>query len=104
MLGNLKNSLAGTYHAIRDKHVPRYLEQFLDEHRATYGVEPICKVLPIAPSTYHAHNSRDDAQPAERQFCTNVQEFKSVKVCSDNLALLWQFQGDEGSHRLFHSQ
>jgi hypothetical protein len=55
MLGNLKNSLAGTYHAIRDKHVPRYLEQFLDEHRATYGVEPICKVLPIAPSTYHAH-------------------------------------------------
>jgi transposase-like protein len=23
-------------------------------HRALYGVEPICKVLPIAPSTYHA--------------------------------------------------
>src|SRR5207302_6912935 len=23
-------------------------------HRAVYGVEPICKVLPIAPSTYHA--------------------------------------------------
>ena len=28
---------------------------FIDDHRATYGVEPICKVLPIAPSTYHAH-------------------------------------------------
>jgi hypothetical protein len=28
MLGNLKNSLAGTYHAIREKHVPRYLAQF----------------------------------------------------------------------------
>jgi hypothetical protein len=28
---------------------------FIDDHRAAYGVEPICKVLPIAPSTYHAH-------------------------------------------------
>ena len=25
---------------------------FIDDHRAVYGVEPICKVLPIAPSTY----------------------------------------------------
>jgi putative transposase len=32
--------------------------RFIDDHRATYGVEPICSVLPIAPSTYfrqHAH-------------------------------------------------
>lgn len=28
---------------------------FIDGHRAAHGVEPICKVLPIAPSTYHAH-------------------------------------------------
>lgn len=28
---------------------------FLDDHKDTYGVEPICRVLPIAPSTYHAH-------------------------------------------------
>ena len=27
---------------------------FIDDHRAAYGVEPICRVLPIAPSTYHA--------------------------------------------------
>lgn len=27
---------------------------FIDDHRGTYGVEPICRVLPIAPSTYHA--------------------------------------------------
>src|SRR4051812_15521149 len=31
---------------------------FIDEHRAVYGVEPICRVLPIAPSTYHAHPAR----------------------------------------------
>jgi transposase InsO family protein len=28
---------------------------FLDQHRDTYGVEPICEVLPIAPSTYFRH-------------------------------------------------
>ncbi len=31
---------------------------FIDDHREAYGVEPICKALPIAPSTYHAHLSR----------------------------------------------
>jgi len=28
---------------------------FIDDHRQAHGVEPICKVLPIAPSTYHAY-------------------------------------------------
>ncbi len=28
---------------------------FIDDHREVHGVEPVCKVLPIAPSTYYAH-------------------------------------------------
>lgn len=28
---------------------------FIDDHREAHGIEPICKVLPIAPSTYHDH-------------------------------------------------
>ncbi len=31
---------------------------FIDQHRAIHGVEPICRVLPIAPSSYHAHTAR----------------------------------------------
>ncbi len=31
------------------------MKAFIDDHRAVYGVEPICRVLPIAPSTYRAH-------------------------------------------------
>ena len=31
---------------------------FIDDHRPTYGVEPICAVLPIAPATYYAHKAR----------------------------------------------
>ena len=28
---------------------------FIDDHRQAHGVEPICRVLPIALSTHHAH-------------------------------------------------
>ncbi len=31
---------------------------FIDDHRDVYGVEPICRVLPIAPSTYYLHVAR----------------------------------------------
>lgn len=31
---------------------------FIDEHRDVYGVEPICRMLPIAPSTYYTHAAR----------------------------------------------
>jgi putative transposase len=30
----------------------------VDEHRDTHGVEPICKVLQIAPSAYRRHAAR----------------------------------------------
>ena len=32
---------------------------FIDEHRCVYGVEPICDVVPIAPSTYFEHKARE---------------------------------------------
>jgi len=33
--------------------------RFIDDYRADYGVEPICRVLPIAPSTYYEHKARE---------------------------------------------
>ena len=39
--------------------------RFIDDHRATYGVEPICAVLPIAPSTYFLHHARQ-GNPTQR--------------------------------------
>ena len=32
---------------------------FIDDHRDDYGVEPICKQVPIAPSTYYEHKFRE---------------------------------------------
>nr|MBO2488268.1 IS3 family transposase [Gammaproteobacteria bacterium] len=32
---------------------------YIDQHKDRFGVEPICAVLPIAPSTYHEHKARE---------------------------------------------
>jgi transposase InsO family protein len=43
---------------------------FIDTHRGAYGVEPICAVLPIAPSTYYEQKARQadpTRQPARAQ-------------------------------------
>ncbi len=29
--------------------------RFIEDHRTDHGVEPICRVLPIAPATFHDH-------------------------------------------------
>ena len=39
--------------------------QFIDDHRDAYGVESICPVVPIAPSTYFWHKARH-ADPTRR--------------------------------------
>jgi len=42
------------------------MSTFIDAHRKEFGVEPICAVLPIAPSTYYAAQSRP---PSPRALC-----------------------------------
>ena len=39
--------------------------QFIDDHRDVYGVEPICAVVPIAPSTYFLQKAQQ-AHPTQR--------------------------------------
>ena len=78
---------------------------FIDKHRDMYGVEPICKVLPIAPSTYrlHAARQRDPSllldrarrdlvlmEEIERVFDTNYSVYGACKV--------WRQLWREGRH------
>jgi len=59
---------------------------FVDENRETYGVEPICKVLPIAPSTIHARaaTQRDPAKGSARAKRDAVLREKIRRVFDDN--------------------
>jgi len=76
---------------------------FIDEHRAVYGVEPICRVLPIAPSTYHAHAARrsdPDKLPA-RAKRDAVLRVEIRRVFEENFGVygvrkVWRQLGREG--------
>ena len=46
------------------------MARFIDEHRDAHGVEPICEVLPIAPSVYYELKARErepERRPARAQ-------------------------------------
>jgi putative transposase len=59
---------------------------FIDDHRAAYGVEPICRVLPIAPSTYHAHAAcQADPRRASARACSDAALSREIqRVWNEN--------------------
>jgi putative transposase len=76
---------------------------FIDDQRASYGVEPICRVLPIAPSTYHAHVAqRLDAARLSLRARGDVMLMEEVRrVHRDNFGVygvqqVWLQLGREG--------
>jgi DNA-binding MarR family transcriptional regulator len=62
---------------------------FIDDHREVHGVEPICKVLPIAPSTYHDHAAkRADPERLSAQAKQDmVLKPKIARVFAENFAV-----------------
>jgi putative transposase len=46
---------------------------YIDAHRDRFGVEPICQVLPIAPSTYYAASRRPASARAVRDIKLKVE-------------------------------
>jgi putative transposase len=59
---------------------------FIDDHRGAYGIEPICRVLPIAPSTYHDHlaKRRDPARLSPRAQRDAALAIEVRRVFADN--------------------
>jgi hypothetical protein len=59
---------------------------FIDDHRAEYGVEPICRVLPIAPSTFYEHQAvaRDPARASDRAKRDEVLRSEVQRVWDQN--------------------
>lgn len=60
---------------------------FIDSHREQYGVEPICNVLPIAPSTYHRSKAQE-LQPDKRSDRSQRDE----QLCHD-ICRVWEESG-----------
>ncbi len=52
---------------------------YIDDYKASYGVESICKVLPIAPSTYYEHKIKQQ-QPDRRSSRTKRDDKLKVEI------------------------
>ena len=63
--------------------------------RAVHGVEPICRLLPIAPSTYYAHRvaRRDPAKRSARRNRDDALCLEIARVHSENFGLSRRAQG-----------
>ena len=76
---------------------------FIDEHRDAYGVEPICRVLPIAPSTYHERlaKRRDPALQSARVRRDEELKPEVLRVFAENFGVygvrkVWRQMKREG--------
>ena len=76
---------------------------FIDDHRGAYGVELICKVLPIAPSTYRERlaQRRDPARQSARARRDLALKPEIARVFAENFAVygvrkVWRQMRREG--------
>jgi len=78
---------------------------FIDQHRTTYGVEPICRVLPIAPSTYFRHKAeqREPRKRSARALRDDVLRAIIRRIWDEHHCVygprkVWKQMGREGLH------
>ena len=76
---------------------------FIDEHRESHGVEPICSVLPIAPSTYYEQKARQanpDRLPARAKrdliLCEEIRRVWKENFGVYGVVKVWKQLGREG--------
>ncbi len=72
--------------------------RYIDEHKESFGVEPICGQLPIAPSTYHAAKAN---RPSRRQLRDAELEVEIRRVYDENFGVygarkVWRQLNREG--------
>jgi len=79
------------------------MKAFIDEHREVYGVEPICRVLPIAPSTYYEHAARTadpDRRPArerrDAELCREIRRVFAANFGVYGVRKVWRQMQREG--------
>ena len=62
---------------------------FIDDHREAHGVEPICRVLPIAPSTYYDHlvKRRDPTKLSARAKRDTALKVEVQRIFEENFSV-----------------
>src|SRR5579871_6436899 len=78
---------------------------FIDDHREAFGVEPICRVLPIAPSTYFRHKQLQQYPTKRSARAQRDDELMAIirRVWREHYEVygprkVWKQMGREGLH------
>ena len=71
---------------------------FVEDHRPVHGVEPFCRELAIAPSTYHAHAARkaDPSKATARARGDGLLRGHVRRVWEENFRV---YQAENGLHQ-----
>ena len=77
---------------------------FIDDHRAAHGVEPICRMLPIAPSTYYGHAARradpsklPDRAKRDAELCGQIRRVWDTNFRAYGVRKVWRQLRREGT-------
>ena len=78
---------------------------FIDDHKNNYGIEPICRVIPIAPSTYYRAKYLE-YYPKKRSLCRQHDDFYISEIrriwqdskCHYGARKVWQQMKVDGIH------
>ena len=77
---------------------------FIDDHRAAHGVEPICRMLPIAPSTYYEHAARcadpsklPDRAKRDAELCGQIRRLWDTNFQVYGVRKVWRQLRREGT-------
>ena len=63
--------------------------RFIEDHRAGHGIEPICRVLPIAPATFYDHMAKrvDPSRLSDRAVRDTKLNPEITRVFEENLSV-----------------
>ena len=78
---------------------------FIDDHKNNYGIEPICRVLPISPLTYYRAKDLSDnpEKCSQRQlhedfYISDIRRIWQDSKCRYGVRKFWQQMQADGIH------
>ena len=76
------------------------MTRFIEEHRQTYGVGSICRVLSIAPSAYYAYRARQKnpcmRSQKDKELCHEIRRVWNDNFCVYGARKVWHQLKREG--------
>ena len=81
--------------------------KFIDDEKEKYGVEPICRILPIAPSTYYRIKDAQDnpekqsrRKQSDKHLMAQIKQIWQASGCRYGIRKVWHKLKQDGLSKL----